>query len=332
MRFLWKSQLKQEKGRFVPKPLAHPRKVTRKERLERPEDQGAGRFLSVLALWMLFFGTSAYLVLFSPYLALDPPQITGLEHIDATHFSETVTGELSQKYFNLFPRARFFLVRPHRLEEVLLARYPIIQKLEITRTFPSMLEITVLERPSLVLWCAGGTCLHILENGAALPTNDVYHETVNESRTITIEDLSGQAIVPGEGVFEPDFVFLPQIIRQSLQETLGIQTEATMTVTSRFANELRVKTTAGWQIYFSTRLSPEASLAALQLLFDTEISEERRSHLLYVDLRTENRIFYRYQEGGSEEAVVTEAAPADEEERAATKKETPRKEEPKKKR
>lgn len=331
MRFLWKSQLKQEKGRFVPKPLAQRKKVTRKERLELP-GRGAGRLLGVAVLWVLFFGTGAYLVLFSPYLALDPPRITGLEHIDAEHFSETVAGELSQRYLDLFPRARFFLLQPKRLEATLLARYPLIQKLEITRTFPSTLEIAVSERPGLVLWCTGGTCLHILENGAALPTSDVYHETVNQSRTITIEDLSGQTIAPGEGVFEPDFVFLPQIIRQSLQETLGLATENTMTVTSRFANELRVKMTAGWQIYFSTRLSPEASLAALQLLFDTEIPQERRSQLLYIDLRTENRIFYRYQEGTTEETLTTEPAPADGEEHAPTKKETPRKEESKKKR
>ena len=303
MRFLWKSQLKQEKGRFVQKPVTHHKGVARKERLE-PPDQGRGRLFMVIILWLLFVSTAAYLMLFSPYLVLDPPRITGLTHIDAPAFSETVSTELSQKYFKLFSRARFFLLQPQRLEETLSIRYPLIQKLEIKQTFPKTLEIVVLERSSLVLWCAGGTCLHILENGAARPTSDVYQEATNQSRTLTIEDLSGQSLAPGEGLFEPDFVFLPQIIRQLLQEKLELETHDTMMVTSRFANELRVKTTAGWQIYFSTRLAPEASLSALALLLDTEIPEERRAQLLYVDLRTENKIFYRYKESQSEVTAV----------------------------
>ena len=81
-----------------------------------------------------------------------------------------------------------------------------------------------------------------------------------------------------------------------------------MRLVSRFADELRVKTKGGWQIYFGTRIPLEASLEALQLLFEKELPEERHGDLEYIDLRTENRVFYRYKEGIEEARVMEQAS------------------------
>ena len=167
----------------------------------------------------------------------------------------------------------------------------------------------MVERDTIILWCAAETCLHVLENGSVIPVTDVYQEEQNRAHTITLRDESNQAISPGSRAFEDGFVSLVVSLKERLRERFGLETENTIFLASRFANELRIKTTAGWEIYFSTRIPAEDSLDTLGLLLEDEIPKERLNMLRYIDLRTENRVFYRYQDGKEELPVVETSLP-----------------------
>lgn len=297
MRFLWKSQLRSERGVFKPKSLSERKKITRKERLDSPGGFFSGPYVPVFFLWSLFFGTSIYMVLFSPYLALGEPPVEGLERIDESLFQNTVETILSQRYLGSISRNRFFLVQPEDLERRLREQYPLIRNITVKRTFPDTLHISVKERDSLLLWCSADICAHVLEDGSVIPVTDVYQEEANLSRTIFLKDESGQSFRQGAHVFDPKYALFPGQVRQALLEQLGIETENEMTLTSRFANEQRVKTKEGWEIYFGTELPLEKSLRTLELVLEKEIPAEERPRLSYIDLRIENRVFYRYQDG-----------------------------------
>lgn len=301
MRFLWKSQLKRERGKFLPKASAIHKKTNRKEQLEIKAGRSMGAWLLTIMLWFFFFGTVGYLVFFSPYLALDPPQIAGLSLIDEASFRGVVNSELEQQFFGLLSRNRFFLVRPEKLAETVQSRFPLIRNIRIERIFPSALVITVEERETIVLWCSQEKCFQVLENGDVVPVTDAHHSELSASHTITITDESGQSMEPGERVFEQGFSLFPMTLKRGLEERLGITLDKSMTVSSRFANELRVTTDRGWRLFVSTRLPAQSSIDALTLLLDAELSAEAQSKLQYIDLRTENRIFYRYQDGHEEQ-------------------------------
>ena len=303
MRFLWKTQLKQERGRFVQKEVP-ARKKTRKSPV--PPSRTGLAIAGVLLLWGTLLSTVAYLVLFSPYLALSNPVIDGRDRIESQVFEDVLNQELHKKYLGKIDRQRFFLLRPRALEQVLRDRFPLIREVTVSRTFPDRFSIALTERSALLLWCID-TCFHIREDGTVMPKTAVYDEEANQVRTITIRDESLESI-PSEGVvFDPSFVALPSEIRTALEEELGIETSPELRVTSRFSNELRVRTVTGWEIYFATDLPVEKSLSALSLLLEKEISSERQNDLLYIDLRTENRVFYRFQEG--KETKVPEVVP-----------------------
>lgn len=137
--------------------------------------------------------------------------------------------------------------------------------------------------------------------------NDAYEEEGNRTRTVTLRDLSGKELTQGERITEQELIVFPGAFRKGLQDLLSIEIATEMTLSSRFANELRVKTEEGWEIFFSTEVPVIASLEALQLFLEKEIKPERRRDLQYVDLRTENRIFYRYQEGKEDSDVPAES-------------------------
>lgn len=295
MRFLWKSQLKKKHGKFLPGTGSEKKRVTRKDRL-KPRT-GRPLFLGTIFLWLSFLGTVVYLVFFSPYLKLTEWQIHGLELVDDGDFRQTVTRELSQKYFGFIPRDTFFLVQPKALERLLLEHYPLIRDVSARRIFPNELSFSVNERHTILLWCSGNDCDQILENGTVLPETVAMEEEGNKLHTLTLQDESNQPLPLQEQVFGSDFVSSVLTFKDGLRTRFGIETENSMRVVSRFANEVRMKTTDDWGIYWSTRIAPDISLNALGLLLDEEIPKDQVQNLQYVDLRTENRVFYRYQDG-----------------------------------
>lgn len=306
MRFLWKSQLKQERGKFL--PPSDEKKKKKREIRSRSTGERIALFGAVF-LWLLFLGTAVYAGMFSSYLKYTDWQVTGLSVVSEDSVREAVERVLAERYLGFIPRDTFFMVRPVALASLLGGQYPLLRTVTVERTFPQSLKITVEERTTLVLWCSLGTCAHVLENGDTIPVTDVYEQEENRARTIFLEDGSGQPIRFGTKIFEEGFTARIVFLREQLRERFGIETESKLSFVSRFANEVRMRTTEGWEIYWSASMSPEASLDAFVLLYDDEIPRERLKDLLYVDLRTENRIFYRYREGEETEKIVESPAP-----------------------
>lgn len=301
MRFLWKSQLKKERGKFLPRTVTGKSAVTRKERLESHQGSSSS-FFGVIFLWLLFFGTVGYAALFSSYLILASWQVEGLSLISETGFRETVDQELAQKYLGFIPRRSFFLIQPEKLERLLKDRYPLIRHVVVERIFPDRMKVTVEERDRILLWCVASECAHVLEDGSVIPTTPAYQKEENQSRTLFLRDESDEPLRFGNDIYDASFMLLATSLQSSLQMQFGIDTENEMMLASRFANELRVKTKDGWEIYFSTRTPLETSLQALRLLFEKELQRERLPELQYIDLRTENRIFYRYRDAEKEQS------------------------------
>lgn len=306
MRFLWKSQLKKERGKFLPR-TAEKSAVKRKERLESHQTRSFSSF-GTLFLWLLFFGTVTYAAFFSSYLALAEWHVTGLSLVDEQAFRTTVDDELSFKYLGFIPRSGFFLIQPGKLERLLKERYPLVKNVTATRIFPDKLAISVEERDTILLWCVSGSCAHILEDGSAFPVTDAYREEENQSRTLTLLDESAEPIRYGPAVYDQAFVALTISLKAALEKRFGIATENEIRLSSRFANELRMKTKDGFEIYIGTRIPLETSLTALGLILEKELQKERLADLEYIDLRTENRVFYRFREGTEQ----PETAPAEE--------------------
>lgn len=302
MRFLWKSQLKKERGKFLPETGAEKKKVTRKERLTPRTIRWA--VFGMFFLWMFFLGTAGYLVVFSPHLQLISWQVDGLERISEKDFRQTVDQELSRKYFDVIPRNTFFFLQPKALEQALHTQYPLLREVVVQRHFPDQLDISVKERETLVIWCSFERCVQILEDGRVVAVTDALERAENQSHVLRLYDESDQEVPLDENVFDESFVAVILALREGLRNRFGIEIEKNIRMASRYANELRMKTDDGWELYFSTRMAPEKSLNTLGLLLGSEIPKEKESFLQYIDLRTENRVYYRYQDG----TVVTEVS------------------------
>ena len=331
MRFLskhiQKPHFQKEKSRFLQRRLLNRRK-SRASVEQRPAPRlPAG----VYALWLLFLAALFYITFFSEFFLIAEPRIFGANEVSEETLSRFVKEQFSGKYFDVFPRRNFFLARPRHLEEDLLKEYPLLASASVTRVFPDGLRVEVTERKKIILWCSGGSssnamdsdvpgeqCFLIDEAGKAqdssralLPENLAY--------VIFVTDMSGKPVSIGEQVFDPSYGLQVVQLKEMFEERLGIPLSSHLTTASRVANEIRVKTTEGWEAYFGTDVPLESSLNALQLLFAKELPLEKRTRLAYVDLRTENRAYFAFRAEENAEKQEAIISPAPEEKVSDTK-------------
>jgi hypothetical protein len=238
-------------------------------------------------------------------------------------------------------------VRPYDLEKIMLGEYPLLSSASVTRVFPDGMRIAVTERKKIILWCVGepasdvtdatfsdgpvlppaspnrgesvgGQCFFVDESGIA---RDASRALLIDNRdaAIFIIDMSGKPVAIGEKVFDSGYGTFVVELNEMFTEQLGIELVPHLTTVSRFANEVRAKTREGWEIYFGTDISIHSSLDALKLLFEKELPKELRAKLAYIDLRTENRVYYAFRTEENTENSSTISSVVPEEKVADTK-------------
>jgi hypothetical protein len=72
-------------------------------------------------------------------------------------------------------------------------------------------------------------------------------------------------------------------------------------MSSRFANELRIKTRDGFMVYLNTQIPLEESYAVLKVFLGAETYGSVKDKLRYIDVRVADRVYY----------TRTDEAPAD---------------------
>ena len=290
------------------------------------KDKGSHIPASILLLWLLFFATLCYVAFFSLFFLVSVPQVTGMSQVSEKALVASIESRIAGKYLGIFPRRDFFLIRPHALAEHLAMEFPLLASVSVTRIFPDGLHVSVTERTKIILWCSAGSPQNTAE-GAVVERNcfliDEEGHTKDASRALLAEnmpyalfitDTSGRAAALGETVFEPRYGMFVIRMNAAFREETGLALDTEFTTVSRFADEVRAKTSEGWDVYISSAIPLETSLSALKLLFEKELPRELRAKLSYIDLRAENRVYYafRTEENVENPSDISPSAPTEE--------------------
>jgi hypothetical protein len=263
--------------------------------LQRKDEKRVVRekfYFVYLFLWVVFTGVSGYVLIFSPLLRLNSIQVNGTVDIPKQEIEQFIQMDMAGKYGGVIPKNNLLTVPRGTVEKDVQDHFKKIRSVEVSRVFPSTLVIQIQERKTLVLWCVNEQCFYIDENGYAYAPMDTVQSSDQPGHFLKITDTSGQAINTDEPILDQEFVRAASDIQGRLQQELGIAVDVECTTPSRFSDNLILKTQEGWTMYINVQLPIEKSLQTLQLLFKKEISPERRQHLKYIDLRTENRVYY----------------------------------------
>ena len=275
-------------------------------------------------LWASFFVAAFFVAFFSPLLRVKEYRIIGTHTVSKEAVENRARLLLEGKFAGLFPRNSLPLVFLRRREilRTLEADFPIFREAKLSIVFPETIELLFGEREQRFLLCSGGPCFRIDERGEAFDSAPPLSSS-GESAVSVLLDTSGKAIVRGSRSVSESFAReFPEAASQ-LREALGIETEKVVETPSRLSNEMRFRTTEGWQLLLSADIPLEKSLLALRLFFSKTLSPEDRSRLDYVDLRTEKKIFYMLK--GEEQKDSESTSEQDSEKKSKEEKQTKKK-------
>ena len=252
----------------------------------------------ILILVLIIIGSVFYFAIFWTGIQIQNFVVSGNNKITTQELqriasTDSNTGLLKLWNFQIISRS-ILLANTDSINKDILQKFPIIEKVTVNKSFPKTITLGVTERNPVGVYCPSTDttqtdgCFLIDNNGViyqqiSMPTSDFV---------IVRQVLQDPNLYTGEGVVGPNAMADISKIQKDLQDNFQINTsEALITSPIR----LNITTGEGWQIYFNLQGNPDinSQLTKLNLLLNGDITPDVRKTLQYIDLRFQDRAFYK---------------------------------------
>jgi hypothetical protein len=165
-----------------------------------------------------------------------------------------------------------------------LAKYPEIEKISVKKNYwGRTVEVLAQKREKFGIWCLANKCFWFDKNGIAFGESPEMEGGLIRK----VSDFSGREVKEGDSILESRFA-------GNLIKIFGVLESAGLGYSLKLDNiELQEITAVPAQnnlpeIYFSLRFDPSFGLTALE-----KLKEKNLANLSYIDLRVENRAYYK---------------------------------------
>lgn len=203
-----------------------------------------------------------------------------------------VTGEqeVSEETIKtLIPPQNIFLIDIQAIRMEILESFPQIAEVEISRGFPDSLNISVVERAPLTVWCQKDECFLLDDKGIIFKKTAVE---AGDQRTL-IRNLDDGEPNLGKRVIGEEELSKMLKVESLLESSLKIGVKEFMISSD---DKLVALTEDGWEIYFSLTNDIDWQTTKLRAVLEEKIPQEDRRDLEYIDLRFGNFAPYKYKD------------------------------------
>lgn len=233
------------------------------------------RFFVVILITVLFLIGTAYWIFFSEFWKVQSINIQGHERMTEERLLFLVHRAVTTESFILWPN-----------ESINIKNEPIIARIGIKKDWwHRSIMLTVFERGSSGVWCNNrNECFWFDKEGILIEKAP----RPEGGFVIVFENAQSSTYSLGKIFIEPKFFKVLLIIMNSwIMDDFIFESF----IIDREKQEVRAKTTRGLLFYISLRSNPTHAIAALQKL--KEEGKISFDNLEYIDLRIENKIYYR---------------------------------------
>jgi cell division septal protein FtsQ len=236
--------------------------------------------------------TALYFLLFCPKFQIQNIIILGNEKINSQDLQRISENSINKKIINLgfwsLSSKSIFLASINDIKNQIFNFSPTIKAIDITKTYPQNLNIQVQERKRFAIFCQNEKCFDIDDTGI------IFEElsSISEDKFIVRQELDVEnAYLGKEAVLKKTMEKIIEI-KKNFADNLQI---SLLEVTISTPIRLNAKTREGWQAFFDIAEGSNISLqlTKLNLLLKDEINLENRQKLEYIDLRFEDRAYYK---------------------------------------
>lgn len=257
--------------------------------------RGSWRVKLAVFLFIVLVGAAVYFVFFSQYFAIKDVEISGTEKISQDDLRGLIGSQLAARRFFIFNQSNIFVFDGKTAEKIIDEKYA-LNSLKIDKSLPGTLKISLEEKKPAIIWKTddkfylvdwGGTVI------SEIPPGEVSGYPGNQpgaKMAVVFDDNNAEVAVKEE-------ILTSQIVQDinDLQNNLSQTTELRV-LNFAMANHddptIKCLTGEGWEAYFSFVNDLNAQVNKLKVFLE-EKNQEQRKGLQYVDLRFEDRVYYK---------------------------------------
>ena len=225
-------------------------------------------------------GFILYLLFFSGILEINRVNVSGLNKIIGDEFNKELNERLDSKWLGLLKRQRnlvFFDADSFRAE--MLVAFPEIKEISVNKEPLHILNIDVIERTTVGIWCSTG-CKYFDEEGS------VWGSATKSSGSlvIVVEDMRQ------EKEMDSDILNDVMLISKQLKE-MNIFINKFI-IPDKFIGDFNALTSGGYELLFNADSDIKEQLKVLEI-FLKEKRGDPDFKPQYIDLRINGRIYYK---------------------------------------
>ncbi|PIW75080.1 MAG: hypothetical protein CO002_04000 [Candidatus Portnoybacteria bacterium CG_4_8_14_3_um_filter_44_10] len=243
-------------------------------------------WLAVTAV-LVIVAAAVYALRFSPYSRIKEIKVEGAQKVSSEEIINLSRQALDGRKHWIIPKDSLVFFNEQEFKDILLKQVPLIKSVDVARNISGLLSIKVQERQKAIIYCDRRQCYNIDDDGLVFEGAPAVYGGM----AIALKDNSGREVKIGDQAVGPELISFIKDAQYSLNERVNLNL-IYFEVSSFPAAEVDAMTVEDWKILFDSNQSAEDQVAALKLVLDEKIKDQR-DELEYVDLRIENRVYYK---------------------------------------
>jgi len=243
-------------------------------------------WLAVTAV-LVIVAAAVYALRFSPYSRIKEIKVEGAQKVSSEEIINLSRQALDGRKHWIIPKDSLVFFNEQEFKDILLKQVPLIKSVDVARNISGLLSIKVQERQKAIIYCDRRQCYNIDDDGLVFEGAPAVYGGM----AIALKDNSGREVKIGDQAVGPELISFIKDAQYSLNERVNLNL-IYFEASSFPAAEVDAMTVEDWKILFDSNQSAEDQVAALKLVLDEKIKDQR-DELEYVDLRIENRVYYK---------------------------------------
>ena len=242
-------------------------------------------------LFLILAAAAIYFFFFWQYFQVKNIQVSGNKDVQTADLEKMASGEALRKIL-FFDSKSIFLFDPGKLAASILKDYPEINSALAQKKFPQTVTVLVSERQPFAIICGfkddpTDLCFLMDEKGI------IFKETSIEDPSLVLVQQHGD-VQPklGDEIIDSQVMAGISRIKQDMEKDFNPLDIVKADIVS--AGRMDVTTNEGWLAYFDLSSDMNLQVTKLSLLLEKTFPKpEDRAKLHYIDLRFENKAYYK---------------------------------------
>ena len=248
-----------------------PHRIKRKKSIFKNRFFWLGVLIFIMAVGLVYF------LIFSSFFDVKQIKIAGNEKVSREAIEILVQGKIQQD-FKFFKNKNINLVALGEIDNALLENFPQIAKVSLKKDLPDTLEVQIEERKPAVIFKQN-------ENYFLADKEGIIFERINEAdqQFAVIQDsLLNRELKLGDRIGEKEIILKIVDLESKFKKELKVPTKE-LTIVSQ--DQLNIKTTEGWEVYFDLKGDLNWQYIKLKAVLEKKVPPEKRGNITYIDLR-----------------------------------------------